>query len=67
MFRCERCGSRYSAMYTAALENCPRCQARDQAVAPLKFKAFHLPDTETNSLPSTQMNAPDAPGPRISG
>jgi hypothetical protein len=40
MFSCERCGSRYSAMHAATLENCPRCQIRDRIAAPLAFKAF---------------------------
>jgi hypothetical protein len=43
MFICERCGSRYSAMHAAAMENCPRCMIRDQTAAPLVFKAFRLP------------------------
>jgi DNA-directed RNA polymerase subunit RPC12/RpoP len=43
MFMCERCGSRYSAMHAATIENCPRCLARDRTQAPLTFKAFHLP------------------------
>jgi len=42
MFICERCGSRYSAMHAAAIENCPRCQIRDQTASPLTFKAFEL-------------------------
>ena len=45
MFRCERCGSRYSAMHAATMENCPRCMVRDRTTAPLTFKAFQqLPD-----------------------
>jgi DNA-directed RNA polymerase subunit RPC12/RpoP len=44
MFMCERCGSRYSAMHAAAMENCPRCMIRDRTSAPLTFKAFELPD-----------------------
>jgi DNA-directed RNA polymerase subunit RPC12/RpoP len=45
MFRCERCGSRYSAMHAAAMENCPRCMVRDRTASPLTFKAFQqLPD-----------------------
>jgi DNA-directed RNA polymerase subunit RPC12/RpoP len=40
MFRCERCGSRYSAMHAAAMENCPRCMVRDRTASPLTFKAF---------------------------
>ena len=43
MFRCERCGSRYSAVHATALENCPRCQIRDRVSAPLTFKVFRLP------------------------
>jgi hypothetical protein len=43
MFTCERCGSRYSEMHAAALENCPRCQIRDRVSAPLTFKMFRLP------------------------
>jgi len=46
MFRCERCGSNYNALYAATLENCPRCQIRDRTTAPLAFKAFRLPDSE---------------------
>jgi predicted nucleic acid-binding Zn-ribbon protein len=44
MFRCTRCGSRYSSMHAAAIENCPRCLIRDRVSVPLAFKAFQLPD-----------------------
>lgn len=44
VFRCERCGSSYSARHAVALQNCPRCQVRDKVSAPLTFKAFTLPD-----------------------
>jgi predicted nucleic acid-binding Zn-ribbon protein len=40
MFKCERCGSRYSAMHAATIENCPRCLIRDRTIAPLVFTAF---------------------------
>jgi DNA-directed RNA polymerase subunit RPC12/RpoP len=43
MFHCERCGSRYSAMHAAAIENCPRCLVRDRTAAQLAFKAFEAP------------------------
>lgn len=43
MFRCDRCGSRYSSMHAATIENCPRCLIRDRISAPLSFKAFRLP------------------------
>jgi predicted nucleic acid-binding Zn-ribbon protein len=52
MFKCARCGSRYSAAHAAALENCPRCQIRDRVAAPLAFKVFRLPlDGETPESP----------------
>jgi len=44
MFHCERCGSGYSAMHAAALQNCPRCQIRDKVATPLAFKAFTVPE-----------------------
>jgi DNA-directed RNA polymerase subunit RPC12/RpoP len=50
MFKCERCGSRYSAMHAAAMENCPRCMIRDRTSAPLTFKAFALPDRGTTEM-----------------
>jgi hypothetical protein len=43
MFSCEKCGSSYSAMHAVAIENCPRCLARDQVASRLVFKPFGLP------------------------
>jgi predicted nucleic acid-binding Zn-ribbon protein len=40
MFRCVRCGSRYSAKHAAAMENCPRCIVRDRTPSALTFEAF---------------------------
>ncbi|MFP5388302.1 MAG: hypothetical protein ACLGG5_03255, partial [Thermoleophilia bacterium] len=40
MFSCEKCGSSYSAMHAVAIENCPRCLARDQVASRLVFKPF---------------------------
>ena len=51
MFHCERCGSRYSAMHAATIENCPRCLARDRATAPLTFKAFRSPSPTEVEVP----------------
>jgi hypothetical protein len=53
MFMCERCGSRYSAMHAATIENCPRCLARDRITSPLTFKAFRLPDPFEVDAPDT--------------
>jgi predicted nucleic acid-binding Zn-ribbon protein len=38
MFDCVRCGSRYSEVYAAALESCPRCLARDRVSEPLRSR-----------------------------
>jgi hypothetical protein len=43
MFSCEKCGSSYSPIRAAGLENCPRCRIRDRIAVPLTFKAFQLP------------------------
>jgi len=42
MFSCEKCGSSYSAMHAVAIENCPRCLAREQVASRLVFKPFGL-------------------------
>jgi predicted nucleic acid-binding Zn-ribbon protein len=56
MFRCERCGSSYSAIHAMAIENCPRCQVRDQVTSQLVFKPFEFPGEaapKLRSLPLT--------------
>jgi predicted nucleic acid-binding Zn-ribbon protein len=52
MFHCERCGSRYSAMHAATIENCPRCLVRDRTAAQLAFKAFESP-SRAEAVPSS--------------
>jgi len=44
MFKCERCGSGYSASHLG-IEHCPRCMLLDRVQAPLAFKVFNLPDS----------------------
>jgi hypothetical protein len=56
MFSCEKCGSSYSAMHAVAIENCPRCLARDQVTSRLVFKPFGFPGkagTKLRSVPLT--------------
>lgn len=56
MFSCEKCGSSYSATHAVAIENCPRCLARDQVTSPLVFKPFGFPEgtkTKLRSVPLT--------------
>ena len=62
MFICEKCGSRYSAMHAAAMENCPRCMIRDRTASPLAFKAFQLPDShesDESKLTAASAGAPE--------
>lgn len=57
MFSCERCGSKYSAMHAVAIENCPRCMARDQVTSQLVFKPFQLPGEPRVKLRSVPLTA----------
>lgn len=38
MFRCDHCGSGYSAQAAASWTSCPRCLARDKVTVPLTFE-----------------------------
>jgi DNA-directed RNA polymerase subunit RPC12/RpoP len=38
MFRCDNCGSGYSAQAASSWTACPRCLAKEKVQAPLKFE-----------------------------
>jgi hypothetical protein len=38
MFRCDNCGSGYSAQAASSWISCPRCLARDKVQVPLSFE-----------------------------
>lgn len=38
MFRCDNCGSGYSAQAASAWTSCPRCLAKEKVQAPLTFE-----------------------------
>jgi hypothetical protein len=38
MFRCDNCGSGYSAQAASSWTSCPRCLARDKTLVPLTFE-----------------------------
>jgi hypothetical protein len=38
MFRCDKCGSGYSAQAASSWSSCPRCLARDKISVPLTFE-----------------------------
>ncbi len=62
MFRCENCGSSYSAMHAMAIENCPRCQVRDRVTSPLVFKPFEFPRETKAKLRSVPLTVASEPG-----
>lgn len=68
MFQCERCGSRYSAVHAATMENCPRCQIRDRVSTPLTMTRLAFAEhREAEALPEEPGMHPDAdpaPSPR---
>jgi hypothetical protein len=65
MFKCERCGSGYSANHIG-VESCPRCLLLDRVQAPLTFKIFKLTETPPEMAspppePASQQPARSAP------
>jgi late competence protein required for DNA uptake (superfamily II DNA/RNA helicase) len=54
MFKCERCGSGYSASHLG-VEHCPRCMLLDRVQAPLTFKVFKLPESRPATAPQQPM------------
>lgn len=48
-------------MHAAAIENCPRCQARDRTSAPLTFKAFQFPDRAETKPVAVDQTTTEAP------
>jgi hypothetical protein len=60
VFSCSQCGSRYSAAYAAAIEDCPRCQARDGIASPLTFSLFERRDVALADAMPGEEPEPDA-------
>jgi predicted nucleic acid-binding Zn-ribbon protein len=64
MFKCERCGSSYSALHAAALDHCPRCQIRDRTAVPLTLTTVPLGRSEEppqDARTASQMRSPRLP------
>ncbi len=53
MFKCERCGSGYSANHIG-VENCPRCLLLDRVQAPLTFRMFKITEKAPRTAPPEQ-------------
>jgi hypothetical protein len=49
MFRCDNCGSGYSAQAASSCTSCPRCLARDKVQVPLTFELGWKRPEETDS------------------
>ena len=60
MFKCERCGSGYSANHVG-VENCPRCLLLDRVQTPLTFKMFEVRAPERKA-PQAQAAVPRQEG-----
>jgi hypothetical protein len=58
MFRCERCGSSFSATRAARTEHCPRCLGRDGVESPLSFSMFERSALERAGLSPRQPIGP---------
>ena len=47
MFRCDNCGSGYSAQAASSWTSCPRCLAREKVQVPLTFElGWQRPQSE---------------------
>lgn len=60
MFRCDNCGSGYSAQAASSWTSCPRCLAKDKIQVPL---AFELGWKRSQAAPATVL-APETRGSR---
>jgi len=61
MFRCERCGSSFSATRAARTEHCPRCLGRDGVESPLSFSMFERSALQRAGLsPRRAIRPPEA-------
>lgn len=53
MFRCDNCGSGYSAQAASSWTSCPRCLAKEKVQVPLTFElGWQRQDGRDQSTPS---------------
>ena len=57
MFRCDNCGSGYSAQAASSWTSCPRCLAKDKIQVPLIFE-LGWQRQRTEAQPSAQTTQP---------
>lgn len=55
MFRCDNCGSGYSAQAASSWTSCPRCLAKEKIQAPLIFElGWKRPSVESPTVLPTE-------------
>lgn len=55
MFRCDNCGSGYSAQAAASWTSCPRCLAKEKVQVPLTFElGWQRREREDKAAPDAQ-------------
>ena len=70
MLICERCGSRFSPIQAAVLQDCPTCRSRDGVLVPLIFslvKGPHPEDDHPGSQPEPAADSAVGPDREIPG
>jgi hypothetical protein len=59
MFRCDNCGSGYSAQAAGSWTCCPRCMAKERVQVPLTFElGWQRPATEAEPPASSKREDP---------
>lgn len=58
MFRCDNCGSGYSAQAAASWTSCPRCLAKEKVQVPLTFElGWQRRDGQAEAAPEAQQGS----------
>jgi hypothetical protein len=60
MFRCESCGSGFSARAASSWESCPRCLAKDGTKVPLSFELGWRRATDGETSPGEARESPSS-------
>jgi hypothetical protein len=60
MFRCDNCGSGYSAQAASSWTSCPRCLAKEKVQVPLIFELGWQRQGSKAEAPATVGDVPDA-------
>jgi hypothetical protein len=62
MFRCENCGSGYSAQAASSWTACPRCLAKEKIQVPLSFELGWQRQRQTPPPAAAPVSLPRRPG-----